>query len=833
MFLSTSVFAGSIAGKVSAKESGDALVGANVFIAGTTIGTATDDDGMFYLKVQNGTYTLVCDYVGYAQQEVVVEVVGDYQVDFNLVENLFAKTILVVANQAIDRLTPVAFTNVNAEKMEAQLASRDVPMILNTTPGVYATEQGGGYGDARMNVRGFDQANTAIMINGVPVNDMENGWVYWSNWAGIGDVTSSVQVQRGLGASLFSTPSVGGTINVVTKSLDLEPMVRVKQEFGSYDFQKTSAVYSSGLQNNFAFTALVSRTTATGFAEQTYLNAFSYFFDLGYILNSHTFEFTLIGAPQTHGQRSTSEKINTFQTRGINFNQNWGYLNGEPINLSENFYHKPVANLNWNWKIDNKMSLSSIIYASLGTGGGTGGLGSYFAYTPDGHYDYDAAYAFNSTNIDNIYSTTLKRSTRAIRASRNNHFWTGLISTFKYDMNENLNFNLGFDGRYYEGEHYRTIENLMGGDYYIDTYNKNRDPKALLRVGDKVAYSNDGLVQYLGVFGQTEYKLGGLATFVNLSLNNTGYNRIDYFNFLDSDPEQETGYKNFLGYTAKLGGNYNINRNLNLFVNAGYISKAPLFRNVYDNYNNEYKDVENEGILAFEGGIGYSTEWFAIDLNGYNTSWTNKSILTSVKDDSTGEYFYYNVAGLGALHQGIELDSRVHINQNLDLNLALSHSLNKWTNDVSSVVYPESDPNQTKEVNTYAKDVIVGNMPMTQFALGLNYRVAPNSKSNFFFNPMLIFFGRQYAGFSPDQRIKDDTQPWKMPDYSLINIHAGYKFKFENSAVKSLSMNFNLFNAFDVEYITDASDASSHESYDAKVYYGKPRNANLGLTLDF
>ena len=36
------------------------------------------------------------------------------------------------------------------------------------------------------------------MINGVPQNDMENGWVYWSNWDGVGDGTSSIQVQRGL-----------------------------------------------------------------------------------------------------------------------------------------------------------------------------------------------------------------------------------------------------------------------------------------------------------------------------------------------------------------------------------------------------------------------------------------------------------------------------------------------------------------------------------------------------------------------------------------------------------------------------------------------------------
>ena len=78
--------------------------------------------------------------------------------------------------------------------------------MLNVTPSVYSTVQGGGAGDARVNVRGFSQRHTAVMINGVPVNDMENGWVYWSNWDGVGDAATSIQLQRGLSAINLATP---------------------------------------------------------------------------------------------------------------------------------------------------------------------------------------------------------------------------------------------------------------------------------------------------------------------------------------------------------------------------------------------------------------------------------------------------------------------------------------------------------------------------------------------------------------------------------------------------------------------------------------------------
>ena len=42
----------------------------------------------------------------------------------------------------------------------------------------------------------FNQRNVAIMINGIPVNDMENGWVYWSNWDGVADVLAQFKCKK-------------------------------------------------------------------------------------------------------------------------------------------------------------------------------------------------------------------------------------------------------------------------------------------------------------------------------------------------------------------------------------------------------------------------------------------------------------------------------------------------------------------------------------------------------------------------------------------------------------------------------------------------------------
>ena len=173
------------------------LVGANVVIEGTNLGTVSDGDGFYSIDVPVGDYNVIASFIGYSPVTNPVTVdSSDVIVDFTLVIDAIAMTALEVLASRADETTPVAYTTIVKEDMEVRLGSQDIPMILNTTPSVYATQQGGGAGDARINVRGFNQRNVAVMINGVPQNDMENGWVYWSNWDGVGDATSSIQMQR-------------------------------------------------------------------------------------------------------------------------------------------------------------------------------------------------------------------------------------------------------------------------------------------------------------------------------------------------------------------------------------------------------------------------------------------------------------------------------------------------------------------------------------------------------------------------------------------------------------------------------------------------------------
>jgi iron complex outermembrane receptor protein len=469
----------------------------------------------------------------------------------------------VVADVAKSRETPVAFSNISAKQIQEELGTRDLPMVLNSTPGVYATEQGGGSGDARVSIRGFSQNNVAVMVDGVPVNDMENGAVYWSNWDGLGDITKTMQVQRGLGASKLAINAVGGTINIITRGIDQEMSGSVRQEVTSFGLYKTSFGFNSGpLKGGWGVTVGGSRKWGNAWADGTYDDAYSYFVKVQKRFKKHLFSLSANGAPQEHGMRTEkigipvySEKLakklgintdsvyahslfttSTIGDRGIKYNSNSGYLNGDVIDDKINYFHKPQFNLSHFWSPNEKLTVSTVIYLSIGKGGGTGLKGSVARDSTTGMYDFDATYLTNTTAAPNpAYDLTQRPSSTFIRSSNNDHVWYGILSSWNYKINKNFSALLGLDGRNYKGSHYQTVYDLLGGDYAIDNTDANQ-PKGLgftqygiKGVGDKVSYYNDAKVVWGGLFGQVEFKKNKWTAFVTGSVSQTGYQRIDYF----------------------------------------------------------------------------------------------------------------------------------------------------------------------------------------------------------------------------------------------------------------------------------------------------------------
>lgn len=278
-----------VSGVVIDGETNQPLLGANVLIKGTSIGASSDIDGKFTLKTSQTQGTLVFSYVSFENKEVPFRISnGKAFVRVVLQPDAQSLEEVVVTGSALmdiaqERKTPVAVSTIRASEIVEKLGNQEFPELLNRTPSVYATKSGGGYGDSKINLRGFSSQNIAVMVNGMPVNDMETGKVYWSNWSGIADVTSAMQVQRGLGASKLAIASIGGTINIVTKASDMPESGTVSLAIGNDGYNKELVAYNTGkTKSNWSTSLLLSRTSGSMYADGTKFQGYNYYFALGY-----------------------------------------------------------------------------------------------------------------------------------------------------------------------------------------------------------------------------------------------------------------------------------------------------------------------------------------------------------------------------------------------------------------------------------------------------------------------------------------------------------------------------------------------------------------------
>ncbi|NQU66944.1 MAG: TonB-dependent receptor [Candidatus Marinimicrobia bacterium] len=343
----TSVFAGTVTGKVTDASSGNGLAGANVMVDGTSLGGAADANGMFHItNVPNGTVTITASMIGYKKMSKTVTISGMVNVNFGLKSSaLKLSEVTVEGNFAKDRETPVAFTTIGEDQIKDGFTVQDVPHLFANTPGVYVTSDGGsGMGDSSVKIRGFDEQRIAVMINNVPVNDPESKKVYWSNWGSLPAASQSIQIQRGVGSSLYGSGALGGSINVVTKDAPAEQSLVVNSTAGQYGILKLGVDYNSGLvMGNKSFIGRFNYLEGNGWRDDTFYRGLQYYLSaMVFPDNNNTFKFILHGAPQYHAYSYYGFPAEDFAKYG----REW---NGHPhVNEDELTAVGPNGRLDWN-----------------------------------------------------------------------------------------------------------------------------------------------------------------------------------------------------------------------------------------------------------------------------------------------------------------------------------------------------------------------------------------------------------------------------------------------------------------------------------------------------
>ena len=798
---------------------------------------------------------------------------------------------VVVSSRVIDiakeRETPIAVSQISAQEVLLKVGNQEFPEIMNKTPGVYATKQGGGYGDSRISLRGFDQRNTSFLINGQPVNDMENGWVYWSNWQGLTDVASGIQVQRGLGASKLAVPSVGGTVSIFTKSAEKQEGGSLTQMIGNDGYIKTTGAYNTGVNDKgWSSSYLLTKWSGNGYVYNTSGAGWTYFAAVGYTPegSAHSLNLSLLGAGQWHHQRDVWVSIRDYENfgeEGIDqrWNTNGGTLNGEEFNMRRNFYNKPLATFNWDWKISDNIDLATSLYGSAGRGGGTGPRGRNYDVLPfnedltsffiedgktdfrraDGTVDYDAIVADNRagaspyTGAISSYEGSLLgangysdegvfRSGMIRRASMNSHNWVGGISNLNINADK-MRYSIGVDLRNYKGFHYRVLNHLMGFDGYYSTGNKNSAGQIIETLveaspfnntglqGPKIDYYNIGYVGWQGFNCLAEYSGDKLTAVIQAGLSNQSFQREDLF---DQPGLPLSEKKNIGGGYLKGGANLNINQNSNLFFNAGYISRQPQFDAVFPNFANRVnEDLQNEKIQSLELGYGYIGNGFKLNLNVYSTVWGNRFVSRSLSNqqgiDGSAQF-----RDIDVVHNGIEVEAQYRPSGTTKLRGMLSIGDWTYTKDFEAELF--DDNQQLIGTGTlYLEGAKVGDAAQFIAYLGIDQRFGESLNVDLDYR----FVDGLYADYSiTDSAFTEVNNPGalKLPSYGLVDLGATYTMGM------GWSLRANINNLLNTTYIAESNSnihaTAGSETWNGvdknnSVWFGFGRTWNLSLRYQF
>lgn len=873
MTLSTSFAqSGAVKGRIMDKETGEALIGASVLIKGTTQGATTDVNGDFVMQnVPVGKQTFVISYIGYEKYETTINVVAGRVMRLPTLkldpQAMGLKEVQVLASFQDDkRQQPTPISTISALDIKEKMGAQEFPEMLKSTPGVFVSTGGGSFGGSSVRIRGFGSENTAVLINGIPVNDMESGRVFWSNWGGMNDVTRNQQVQRGLGASKLAVSSVGGTINIITKPTEFRKGVRVSYGMSNRSWKHRAMVSASTglMKGDWAVTVLGSTRQGEGFRYGTSANSWAYFLSAykGFGKN-HQLIFTAFGAPQTT-ERGRNATLESYQTVGDErYNPAWGFRDGKRFSSSRNSYHKPKFMLNHYWDISPKTTLSTSVYYSFGRGGGTGfnrtaGVNNPVPFnvtagTDESAFQVDWAgiIAQNKAVTESTFITgtnntavTGKASQYILQESRNDHNWLGALTTLNSHITDDLSVTFGLDYRWYRGFHYQTVNDLLGGDFWLDRerFNDQPDnnllnPNFLAKEGDRIGYDYTGTVGWLGTFGQVEYSLGNLDLFLTGTVVQSQFQRNGKFlheEFLDSSLGKSELHQ-FTNFTVKAGANYKITGRHNVFFNSGFFNRAPFFRDSFVDArvsNTIRGGLNNEEILSLEAGYGYRSPTFAANLNVYQTYWQNRTrtfgTFASYIDPSSGEFVedFVNVrmTGVGALHRGIEFDFLWQMLPALTLKGMASIGDWRWMGNAKATIFTDPGLQIVNDNQTvYSDRLKVGGSAQSVAALNLNYR----SPKYWYAGVSYNFYDNMYADYNPIDKTNSEAyfnQVDRLNNAFTFDLYGGKSFKIKKGLI--LQVKFNVNNIFDNRFVIDsnqrtASFSDPNPSPFVQYYFGR------------
>lgn len=881
-------------GVVKDSDTGNPLPGVTIQVVGSNIAVTTNSNGEYVLEgVPAGKYLIDYILAGYQTYEVEVEIS----------EGMVFPEVAMKRSQAEDgQNMTFAEITISSDDLENEGGDQAISGLLQSSQDVFNAAVSYTFSPARFQVRGYDSDYSLLYMNGVPVNDPESGFAAWSSWGGLNDVTRNRESKNGLAPAEFSFGGLGGASYINTRASQQRKGTRLSYASTNRTYtNRLMFTHSTGLmENGTAFTISGSRRWAEeGYVEGTNYDGWAYFIGIEKKFNSnHSVALTTFNAPTKRGLQGLSTEEARELSGSNYYNPNWGYQNGEVRNARVRFQQEPTFILNHYWNVNPDLKITNTLGYSFGTYQTTS-LNWYDAQDPRPDYyrklpnywvDSDPsvmealADAFKNDpsvsqiNWDYLYQTNYNSYDTAAQALRSKYIVENRItdsrqftfsSVVAWNPMEAMKINGGIDMSIYKGRNYKVMDDLLGGDFWLDidqfierdffdnpdlSQNDLDNPNRMIKEGDKFGYDYTANVNSGNLWAVANYIQNRFDYYFGVNASYTEFWRTgDMRNGRFPDDSKGNSKKQqFDNYGVKGGTTWKITGRHYLDGNVAFMTRAPFFRNSYISprtSNFVIPGLGSEKILSGDINYNLRTPYIKARLTAYYTKFMDQTELKSFYDDTYRTFVNYTMKNIDKVHKGFEFGAEIKVSPSITINTAAAIGSYQFkSRPLATVTQDNLGSVLAADQVVYIENFYIPNTPQTAATLGIRY-AAPRY---WFFGATFSYFSDSYIDFAPGKRTSealvglDETDPrreeitrqLKVESAYLLDANIGKSWRIKNYYI---NLNFQVANLLDkTDFKTGGFEQSRYSiseqtsnNFPPKYFYAFGRTYYLILGLRF
>lgn len=774
---------GSISGRVVELNSQRGLP--SILVSVNEQQVLTDANGAFVVfNTPVGKTEVVFTAAGFQPKTLKIEVEEDTRLS-----NIELEPVLYTDTESIPEI------NLELIGMDDDGRAQNISGLLHSSGDVFTSFSSFNFGQAWFRMRGYDADLTPTYIGNSLINDSETGRTLWAIWGGLNDATRNNTFINGLETASNSFGSIGGISNIITRPSQQRVQTKITYSASNRSYtHRAMFIHSTGMMNNgWAVTASGSRRWGQeGYIGGTFYDAWAYYVGLERKINDeHSLEFTAFSSPVRRGMQGGSVQ-EIYDMLGTNhYSPNWGYQNGEVRNSRVRTMNQPVLILNHYWKYNNQTDITTTVSYMFGKTGTTAlnwynsadPRPDYYRYLPSWHEDPVVAESYRQEWLNDpsrsqvdwnaLYQANYladlegKQSRYIIEDRRNDMANLNLSTIINHRVNENISINRGVELSNYTVHYFKTIEDLLGGSYWVDIdqfaerdfagdsirQNDLDDPNRIVREDDKFGYDYDLRQQSGKLWISSEFTYRKVDFFMAGQLSSTTFWREGYMRN-GRHPENSLGEStkhNFIDYGFKGGATYKFSGRLFLEGNLAYMTQAPYMRNAFVSPRTRHDvspGLKSEKIFSSELSFHVRAPMIKARATVYHTEFKDQNQILTFYHDDFRTLVNHIMYGISTTHQGLEFGGEAHMFYDVWLQAGLNLGNYRYTNRPDATIAFDNGSRPDTTTTVYLKNFFITGTPQTAAALGLKW-VGPDY---LFVNLSMNYFDDIYLSFNPERR---------------------------------------------------------------------------------